>query len=193
MIFRLVSEGGVTCCPTPHPTPPPPLKPYVCVCDSCSNSGWCPWFAFETSPVFKTQWGLLLPKWQRVSPRVPKVLAGTTIPGGAGRGEGVRIEADQEELKAKSTTAAGAHVRCRGQRVRGARPRTAAPRLAVEASELVSMEQKTGLAPAGAGLSLSGPTCLPLTRLPPPPTPSPTRNASASSQPAQTGPTEGQQ
>lgn len=46
------------------PEPPPPLKPYVHVCGSCSNSGWCPWFVFETSPVFKVQWRPLLPRWE---------------------------------------------------------------------------------------------------------------------------------
>lgn len=54
------------------------------------------------------------PSGSCVSPQVPKVLAGTTTPRGVGRGEGVRIKADQEELKATSTMPAGAQVRCRG-------------------------------------------------------------------------------
>ena len=41
---------------------PLPLKPYVRVCGECADSGWCPLFGVEASPVFKVQWKPLLPK-----------------------------------------------------------------------------------------------------------------------------------
>ena len=134
----------------------------------------------------------------RDQPRVPSAVEAASAQAGAvslpgGVGEGRRSHRGRSRGIKGEVSRAG---RCTPElrRVHGACPRTAAPGLVMEASQLFSMEQKMGLARAGAELSLSGPTCLPLTedclRLPPP---SPSQNASAPSQPAQTGHMEGQQ
>lgn len=153
------------------PEPPPPHSSLMSMCAAPVRTlAGVLGLSSRPAQCSKCSGDRFCPGGSRVSPRVPKVPADTTTLGGVKGGEGVRVEADQEELKATSSVPAGAHLSSRS--CEGPRPHTAAPRVVMETSELVSMEQKMGLARPGAGLSLSGPTCLPLTedcpRLPPP-------------------------
>lgn len=151
MIFRLPNESGVACCLTP---PIHSSLMSMCVAHVQTLVGVLGLLS-RPAQCSKCSGDRFCPNRSCLSPQQ----GGRCLHPGSSRG-----------IKGKVNRASRCTPELRGV-CRGT-PTTVAPRLVVEPSELVSMEQKMGLARAGAGLSLSDPTCLLLTedrpRLSPP-------------------------